>query len=47
MGITGISSINNHYNVATKAQYETYPNANDTSYTTNYPTYEEEPKKTI
>ena len=45
MGITGISSINNHYNVATKAQYETYPNTNTTTYSTNYPTYEEEPKK--
>ena len=46
MGITGISSINNHYNVATKAQYETYPNTNTATYATSYPAYEEEePKK--
>lgn len=46
MGITGISTINNHYNVATKAQYETYPNTNTATYATNYPAYEEEePKK--
>ena len=46
MGITGISPINNNYNVATKAQYETYPNANTATYATNYPAYEEEePKK--
>lgn len=33
-----ISAINNRYNVATKAQYETYPNTMET----NYPTYIEE-----
>ena len=47
MGITGISPINNQYNVATKAQYETYPSTNTMDYSTNFPAYveEEEPKK--
>ena len=39
-----ISAINKQYNVASKAQYETYPNTNTMA--TNYPAYvEEEPTK--